>query len=625
MKDLTPAPAKDTNGNTLLSSTENNNQVAAIKSFLGLYDITQKNNGSWNAIVLTNEVQGSNTIKTALFGDGEKDGGLINKVLVGGTKTKQNPLYNINTILGRLGVNVKPEAAHHNHFHIYLRVPKILTLSQNLLAENSGDQAQSDASSATNLNSANHALGVTDMFFPALDTTQPIIQAEQAVYVSAKASKNPSKNKLKPQLILEECIGLETQTDQGEIISMAGALSLYWSNKFKLKDVPDFKNAKITILKQPEHGVLTDVSRVTIDGPLYRYTAKVGYTGIDKFSYIISVDGMNVQMNEILHVVPVYTGEYEKFCANTPHYIKKIGILDTDTSSINLASLQKSSNLMNLLADASRAFTGFSDLAGTAVGLATGNSITLDTNAAGHGWFVDTTPDDNSEFLATSDPNVWIARAGSAADGKMDMLSVLLHEYGHVIGLDHSADSSDALSPVLQPGVRKLWSETDLAKLNEIIYLQSISPDQLPVDFPSDYPSNGLPPAQTRASTPVARRPRRDTDVNIDLLSDAKIEALNAINPTLTGGDLLSPQGWETTGAVNIANGRATLAETARSQSRLTQGFVLSSQDRYLSFTVEGLQMTDSTVGPDDAIETNLHPLYAIKHHKCQYQKHPAR
>ena len=142
-----------------------------------------------------------------------------------------------------------------------------------------------------------------------------------------------------------------------------------------------------------------------------------------------------------------------------------------------------------------------------------------------------------------------------------------------------------------------------MAKLNEIKYLLSTQSGQLPADFPADYPSSGLPPGQTRASTPVARRPRRDANLNNDLLSDAKIDALNAINPTLTNGDLFSPLGWDTTGAVNIANGRATLAETARSQSRLTQGFVLSSLDRYLSFTVEGLQMTDAAFGPDDAFE----------------------
>ena len=62
------------------------------------------------------------------------------------------------------------------------------------------------------------------------------------------------------------------------------------------------------------------------------------------------------------------------------------------------------------------------------------HAITLDTNAAGYNWFIDTTPADNSEFLPTSNPYEWVAKEGSAAYGKMDMLSVLLHEYGHALG-----------------------------------------------------------------------------------------------------------------------------------------------------------------------------------------------
>jgi hypothetical protein len=76
----------------------------------------------------------------------------------------------------------------------------------------------------------------------------------------------------------------------------------------------------------------------------------------------------------------------------------------------------------------------FSDLAagvaGQSVGEGANAAITLDTTATGNGWFIDATPADNSEFLPTSNPNEWVAKSGSAAAGKMDMLSVLLHEYG---------------------------------------------------------------------------------------------------------------------------------------------------------------------------------------------------
>jgi predicted Zn-dependent protease len=40
----------------------------------------------------------------------------------------------------------------------------------------------------------------------------------------------------------------------------------------------------------------------------------------------------------------------------------------------------------------------------------------------------------------------------------MDMLSVLLHEYGHALGLEHSQDTHDFMGATLTPGVRRLPS-----------------------------------------------------------------------------------------------------------------------------------------------------------------------
>ena len=58
------------------------------------------------------------------------------------------------------------------------------------------------------------------------------------------------------------------------------------------------------------------------------------------------------------------------------------------------------------------------DLAGLTLGRSSGNRIFIDTNAAGHGWFVDETPGINEEFILSR--NGWVAKPNSAADGKMD-------------------------------------------------------------------------------------------------------------------------------------------------------------------------------------------------------------
>ncbi|MDR0578298.1 MAG: matrixin family metalloprotease [Candidatus Accumulibacter sp.] len=133
----------------------------------------------------------------------------------------------------------------------------------------------------------------------------------------------------------------------------------------------------------------------------------------------------------------------------------------------------------------------FSDLPGVAVAQTTGTGanaqIALDTDAAGYSWFIDYTPYLNEEWLPTSNPYGWQAKPGSDAEGKMDMLSVLLHEYGHVLGLEHTADSHDFMSTTLQPGVRRLPSAEELqqmanpvAKLKGEMGLTSSSTPQQP-------------------------------------------------------------------------------------------------------------------------------------------------
>src|SRR5438552_18725986 len=68
------------------------------------------------------------------------------------------------------------------------------------------------------------------------------------------------------------------------------------------------------------------------------------------------------------------------------------------------------------------------DLGGTTLGLASGKTIWLDDNAAGWGWFVDSTPGDDSEFTT----------AGNQGEqGRIDLLTVLEHELGHLLGFDH--------------------------------------------------------------------------------------------------------------------------------------------------------------------------------------------
>ncbi len=77
------------------------------------------------------------------------------------------------------------------------------------------------------------------------------------------------------------------------------------------------------------------------------------------------------------------------------------------------------------------------------LGTTDGQSITLDDDAAGIGWFVDPTPRNDREFDERVGRFERQADDGAAA-GQYDLLTVVMHEFGHVLGLD---DLDAAQSP----------------------------------------------------------------------------------------------------------------------------------------------------------------------------------
>ena len=92
------------------------------------------------------------------------------------------------------------------------------------------------------------------------------------------------------------------------------------------------------------------------------------------------------------------------------------------------------------------------DLPGALLGQARGNTITIDTNAAGYGWFIDSTPADNREFGSRTPAGQWFAGILSPAFGEMDLLTAVTHELGHVLGWEHQ--SQGIMEPTLQAGER---------------------------------------------------------------------------------------------------------------------------------------------------------------------------
>jgi hemolysin type calcium-binding protein len=96
----------------------------------------------------------------------------------------------------------------------------------------------------------------------------------------------------------------------------------------------------------------------------------------------------------------------------------------------------------------------FSDLT---LGRAFEDTILIDADAAGYGWFIDTSLYDDVEFSRLNEEGELFADSASEAYGDMDLLTVVMHELGHVLGLeDLDPDTHDLMSETLDAGVRQL-------------------------------------------------------------------------------------------------------------------------------------------------------------------------
>ena len=98
----------------------------------------------------------------------------------------------------------------------------------------------------------------------------------------------------------------------------------------------------------------------------------------------------------------------------------------------------------------------------------------IDRTAAGWGWLLDPTPWDDFEFLPRDPSSRRLAFATGcvAADCGMDLLTVLWHELGHVLGRSHVDDPWDLMAQSLVPAVRRLPETVDaaFADTNSIVF-----------------------------------------------------------------------------------------------------------------------------------------------------------
>jgi hypothetical protein len=89
---------------------------------------------------------------------------------------------------------------------------------------------------------------------------------------------------------------------------------------------------------------------------------------------------------------------------------------------------------------------GIAEFPGPWLGMAFPGAIWIDSDAAGYGWYIDSTGVDESAFPAAP---------GSPAYGKVDLLTVVAHELGHELGFDDTAGGG-LMGVFLPTGARRL-------------------------------------------------------------------------------------------------------------------------------------------------------------------------
>jgi hypothetical protein len=114
-----------------------------------------------------------------------------------------------------------------------------------------------------------------------------------------------------------------------------------------------------------------------------------------------------------------------------------------------------------VLAKMQRVELVIADLPSVQLAVALTDWIYLDRDAAGHGWFLDQTPGMDEEFAVVESDRSLLA-ATEEASGGMDLLTVVLHELGHMVGLEDLCDRSSLMNRDLSSGVRRGPSEADV-------------------------------------------------------------------------------------------------------------------------------------------------------------------
>jgi large repetitive protein len=223
----------------------------------------------------------------------------------------------------------------------------------------------------------------------------------------------------------------------------------------------------------------------------------------------------------------------------------------------------------------------------SSTGLATGGTILIDRSAQGAGWFIDSTPTDWSEFTPLTGSS-YQAKSDSAATGKYDLFTAILHELGHISGFGHSDATFDGQQVALSSDNNHL--SDPLAASDLMASSLQIGERRLPSELDV-----------TLSSAPASGQSAYSAALLASGITNGDFSVNNTQDPSYT---------WQTNGATTIGNGVATLSDTSKQLANLTQKFLIPANATKLQFTIKDAQLgtrsTEATPAPNDSFEVAL-------------------
>ena len=182
---------------------------------------------------------------------------------------------------------------------------------------------------------------------------------------------------------------------------------------------------------------------------------------------------------------------------------------------------------------------GIEELPAGMLAYATDRNIVLDITGAGHGWFVDTSAADDREFGANLLGGFQLAATEDIAIGKVDALTVIMHEIGHILGMpDNGARSASSplMNGTLATGQRAIpVRHTNLVRPNDVNGDQAVTPlDALTIINTLNRNTRGWPYADFGLGT--SRRVFLDTNQDFYISPSDALRVINELN-LRRGGD----------------------------------------------------------------------------------------